>query len=113
MDRDLRLQLRARAAAAWASTLHLFGNDSLPLHATTSSSCCREYGYQKAYHLTDLGVGVIRDFGEVRTELSIVAKNVFDTQYTTSVNDFSNTAPVGFDGIGPRRYVGALLRASF
>ena len=39
-----------------------------------------------------------------------MAKNVFDTKYTTSVNDFSNSAPVGFDGIGPRRYVGALLR---
>jgi iron complex outermembrane receptor protein len=29
------------------------------------------------------------------------------------VNDFSNTAPVGYDGIGARRYIGALLRGSF
>ena len=43
-------------------------------------------------------------------EVSLVAKNVFDTQYTTSVNDFSNNAPVGYDGIGPRRYVGVDLR---
>jgi iron complex outermembrane receptor protein len=38
---------------------------------------------------------------------------VFDVKYTTSVNDFSNSAPVGFDGIGPRRYVGLLLRTQF
>ena len=43
----------------------------------------------------------------------MVSKNVFDTQYTTSVNDFSNSAPVGYDGIGPRRYVGLILRSSF
>ena len=33
--------------------------------------------------------------------------------YTTSINDFSNNAPVGYDGIGPRRYVGLLLRAKY
>ena len=46
-------------------------------------------------------------------ELSVVSSNVFDTQYTTSVNDFSNSAPVGYDGIGPRRYVGVVVRAQF
>ena len=46
-------------------------------------------------------------------ELSVVAKNVFDTRYTTSVNDFSNSAPVGYDGIGARRYVGVDLRVLF
>ncbi len=71
------------------------------------------YGFQEAYHLTDAGIGVARDMKGVETELSVVAKNLFDTRYTTSVNDFSNSAPVGYDGIGPRRYVGALLRASF
>jgi len=43
----------------------------------------------------------------------VVAKNLFDVRYTTSINDFSNNAPVGYDGIGARRYVGALLRAKF
>jgi iron complex outermembrane receptor protein len=46
-------------------------------------------------------------------ELSLVSKNVFDTKYTTSINDFSNSAPVGFDGIGARRYVGVVLRTHF
>jgi len=38
---------------------------------------------------------------------------VFDTRYTTSINDFSNSAPVGYDGIGARRYVGLVLRSTF
>ena len=71
------------------------------------------YGFQKAYHLTDAGIGIAHEIAGVETELSIVAKNLFDTQYTTSVNDFSNNAPVGYDGIGPSRYVGALLRVNF
>jgi len=71
------------------------------------------YGFQEAYHLTDAGIGVATNFDGVETEFSVVAKNLFDTQYTTSVNDFSNNAPVGYDGIGPRRYVGALLRVTY
>ncbi len=72
-----------------------------------------EYGRQKAYNVTDLGIGIGKQIGEATYELSVVAKNAFDTKYTTSVNDFSNSAPVGFDGIGPRRYVGVLLQATF
>lgn len=71
------------------------------------------YGFQKAYHLTDAGIGLAKELNGVETEFSIVAKNLFDTKYTTSVNDFSNSAPVGYDGIGPRRYVGALLRVKY
>lgn len=93
-------------------SIHLFGNDAYR-SGHNLEQLLSPYGWQKGYHITDLGVGVIREFGTVRTEFSIVAKNAFDTKYTTSVNDFSNTAPVGFDGIGPRRYVGALLRANF
>jgi iron complex outermembrane receptor protein len=71
------------------------------------------YGFQEAYHLTDAGIGIATELDGVETEFSIVAKNLFDTEYTTSVNDFSNNAPVGDDGIGPRRYIGALLRVNF
>ena len=71
------------------------------------------YGYQGDYTLTDLGVGVTRDTGTVTYQLDLVGKNVFDTHYTTSVNDFSNNSPVGFDGIGSRRYVGVALRLLF
>jgi iron complex outermembrane recepter protein len=92
--------------------VHVFGN-----HIYRSGHDLEQllspYGWQKAYHLTDFGVGVQRDAGDTHYELSVVAKNLFDTQYTTSVNDFSNSAPVGYDGIGPRRYVGALLHVKF
>lgn len=68
------------------------------------------YGVQKDYHITDAGIGLAKSINGRRTELNVVAKNLFDEKYTTSVNDFSNNAPVGYDGIGPRRYVGVLLR---
>ena len=71
------------------------------------------YGYQGDYTVTDVGFGFTRDAGSVTYEINIVGKNVFDTQYTTSVNDFSNNQPVGFDGIGPRRYLGIDLRLTF
>lgn len=71
-------------------------------------------GWQKAYNVTDLGIGVSRASFNNRTyEVSLVAKNLFDTRYTTSVNDFSNNQPVGYDGIGARRYVGVILRTEF
>ena len=72
-----------------------------------------DYGFQKGYSLTDVGAGVTHGTSGAEYELSVIAKNVFDTKYTTSVNDFSNSAPVGYDGIGARRYVGVVLRAKF
>ncbi|MEP9401915.1 TonB-dependent receptor [Sphingomonas sp. VNH70] len=89
-----------------------FANDSYR-SAHNLEQLLSEYGYQRAYHLTDVGIGVFRRAGAGRIELSLVAKNLFDVHYTTSVNDFSNTAPVGYDGIGARRYVGLLLRSHF
>ncbi|HWN40550.1 MAG TPA: TonB-dependent receptor [Gammaproteobacteria bacterium] len=71
------------------------------------------YGWQDDYTVTDLGIGFTRDTRGATYEVNLVGKNVFDTHYTTSVNDFSNNAPVGYDGIGPRRYVGVDLRVSF
>lgn len=72
------------------------------------------FGWQKAYTLTDAGIGVSRySAANNRYDISIVAKNLFDTKYTTSVNDFSNNQPVGYDGIGPRRYVGVLFSSQF
>jgi iron complex outermembrane receptor protein len=71
------------------------------------------YGEQEGYSITDLGLGVTYDTGNTTYDLNVVSKNLFDTRYTTSVNDFSNSAPVGYDGIGARRYVGVVLRAKF
>jgi iron complex outermembrane receptor protein len=91
---------------------HIFGN-----HVYRSSHNLEQllspYGEQSGYSLTDVGVGVKHETGTANYELSLVSQNVFDTRYTTSVNDFSNSAPVGYDGIGARRYVGLVLRTSF
>jgi iron complex outermembrane receptor protein len=93
-------------------TLHAFGSDTYRT-AHNLEQLLSPYGWQAAYHVTDAGISVITNVGHVKTEIGLVAKNLFDTRYTTSVNDFSNNAPVGYDGIGPRRYVGAILRAKY
>jgi iron complex outermembrane receptor protein len=70
------------------------------------------YGVQKTYQVTDLGIGLLTG-KKVKYELDLVANNVFDTKYTTSVTSYSNTGAVGFDGLGQRRYVGLVLRSNF
>lgn len=93
-------------------SIHAFGIDTYRT-SHNLEQLLSPYGFQKAYHLTDAGIGIITNVAGHKTELSLVGKNVFDTKYTTSVNDFSNNAPVGYDGIGPRRYIGLLLRTKF
>ncbi len=89
---------------AWANTVVRTAQN---LEANLS-----QYGKQDAYQVTDIGVGLLAG-SKNRYEVNLVANNVFDTQYTTSINNFSNTGAVGFDGIGARRYVGLLLRTNF
>ncbi|MFP5391118.1 MAG: TonB-dependent receptor [Gammaproteobacteria bacterium] len=67
------------------------------------------YGEQKAYSLTDIGIGLIGKGGKF--ELDLVVKNAFDTKYTTSITQYSATNGVAYDGIGPRRWVGLTLHA--
>jgi iron complex outermembrane receptor protein len=92
--------------------LHGYVNDSYRTRQNLEQNLS-PYGWQKAYHLTDIGFGIVREVNGLKTELSVVANNLFDVRYTTSVNDFSNSAPVGYDGIGARRYVGATFRVEF
>jgi len=91
---------------------HFFGN-----HTYRSKHNLEQllspYGEQKGYSLTDIGAGVSYGTANATYDLNLVSKNLFDTRYTTSVNDFSNSAPVGYDGIGARRYVGVVLHAQF
>ena len=70
------------------------------------------YGKQSTYQVTDIGVGLFTG-QKNRYEVNLVGNNIFDTRYTTSVTSFSTSAPVGYDGLGLRRYVGLVLRASF
>lgn len=66
------------------------------------------YGWQESYSITDFGIGVIgqRD----KFEIDLVAKNVFDKKYTTSING-AGTDRITYDGIGAPRWVGLVFRA--
>jgi iron complex outermembrane receptor protein len=66
------------------------------------------YGIQGAYGLTDAGIGIVSP--SKRFELDFVGRNVFDKQYTTSVNVNSNGS-IGYDGMGEPRWVGVELHA--
>ncbi|GBG13785.1 iron complex outermembrane recepter protein [Novimethylophilus kurashikiensis] len=94
---------------------------TLKLHAFSSSvvrssqnleAQLSAYGKQGGYSVTDAGIGLINT-AKLKYEVDLVAKNLFDKKYTTSVNAFSNQAPVGYDGIGPRRYVGVVFKTNF
>jgi iron complex outermembrane receptor protein len=106
------LGLDYQVPLATGYSVHFFGNHTYRSHHNLEQ-LLSPYGEQKAYGLTDLGAGVNYGTANANYELSVVSKNLFDTRYTTSVNDFSNSAPVGYDGIGARRYVGVVLRARF
>jgi iron complex outermembrane receptor protein len=104
VDLHKPLGLTGLIGHAWANSVV---RSSQNLEAQLSS-----WGKQDAYQVTDVGLGLITG-GKIRYELNLVANNLFDTKYTTSINDFSNTYPVGYDGIGARRYVGLVLRSTF
>jgi iron complex outermembrane recepter protein len=101
------LGLRYQGEIARGYQLQVFSNtvfrSSHNLESNLSS-----WGEFGSYSVTDGGIGLI--FGERGSyEINLVAKNVFDKRYTTSVNDFSGTYGVGYDGIGGRRYLGLVL----
>ena len=101
-DRRRRLRVRARAATSWAAC----SRTTRTARSTTSSSSCRRTASRATTRSRTSASAFTRDARRLTYEVNLVGKNVFDTHYTTSVNDFSNNAPVGYDGIGPRRYVG-------
>ncbi len=69
-----------------------------------------EYGWQKAYHITDGGIGVATLNGKYN--VSFVARNIFDTRYITNSGSISNTAKA--DGVqGDARYFGVNFRTNF
>ena len=101
-----------REIAASGLSLYAFANNTYRSRHNLEQ-LLSPYGWQDSYHLTDAGIGVITELGGARTQIGVAAKNLFDVKYTTSVNDFSNNAPVGYDGIGPRRTISAVVRATF
>lgn len=70
------------------------------------------WGEVGAYTLHDGGIGLV--FGRNGDyEINLIAKNISDKRYTTSVNNFSSSYGVAYDGIGARRYVGIALNGRF
>jgi len=70
-----------------------------------------DYGKVSGYSVTDGGFGIVGGKKD-KFSVNLVAKNLFDKKYTTSVNNFSNNYPVGWDGLGAFRYVGIVFRAN-
>ncbi|WP_235559807.1 MULTISPECIES: TonB-dependent receptor [unclassified Methylophilus] len=70
-----------------------------------------EYGEVSGYSVTDGGIGIITNTKN-KFEINLVAKNLFDKRYTTSVNNFTNNYPVGWDGLGTFRYIGLVLKGT-
>ncbi|ESS72400.1 TonB-dependent receptor plug [Methyloglobulus morosus KoM1] len=67
-------------------------------------------GFQKAYHITDGGIGVATHNGKYN--LSLIARNIFDTKFITNVGGLSSTGAV--TGVqGEARYFGVNFRANF
>jgi iron complex outermembrane receptor protein len=98
-----------RVPLAYGLTGHVFFNTVVRSKQNLEAQLS-EYGKQSGYSVTDGGIGVSTAKG--KTELNLVAKNLFDKEYTTSINNFSNSGAVGYDGVGPRRYVGIVLRTN-
>jgi iron complex outermembrane receptor protein len=69
-----------------------------------------EFGWQEAYHITDGGIGVATHDGKYN--LSLIARNIFDTRYVTNVGSLSNTSTTS--GVqGEARYFGVNFRSNF
>jgi iron complex outermembrane receptor protein len=69
-----------------------------------------QYGWQHAYHLTDGGLGVATHNGKYN--LTLIARNIFDTRYLTNVGSISSTsAATGVQG--EARYFGVNFRTNF
>ncbi|MCL7422909.1 MAG: TonB-dependent receptor [Methylobacter sp.] len=67
-------------------------------------------GWQEAYHLTDGGIGVATQDGKYN--LSLIARNIFDTDYVTNVGSVTSTR--GATGVqGEARYFGVNFRSNF
>ena len=90
-------------------TAHVWGTNVYRTRQNFDVTLSR-YGWQGGYSVTDLGAGLIGKEGKF--EIDLLARNAFDTQYTTSVSG-AGSDRVTYDGIGQRRWVGLVLHARF
>lgn len=65
-------------------------------------------GWQKGYEVTDVGVGIGRQNGS--WDVSLIVKNLFNTNYALALSNYSATAPVT-EEVGDPRFFGVVFRA--
>ena len=98
-----------RAPIGWGLEAHAFLNNTYRSEANVNSQLSI-YGVQKGYNITDAGIGISTDDGKY--DLNLVAKNIFDTEYSTGIGSFSNSSAVGYT-LGDARYVGVNFRMNY
>ena len=87
------------------SSLNVSYRSRSNLDSTLSS-----YGWQKGYALTDIGIGFGRADGKY--DLTLLVKNLFNTEYALAKTSFSSTLPV-YEQLGDSRFIGVVMRAKF
>ncbi len=87
--------------------LNTFVNNTYRKGANYNASLS-DFGNWGSYNITDAGVGVETQDG--KWELSLVAKNLFDTKYVTDITPYSSSAATSATP-GERRYIGLVVRA--
>lgn len=98
-----------RVPIGWGLEAHAFLNNTYRSEANVNSQLSI-YGVQKGYNITDAGIGVSTDDGKY--DLNLVAKNIFDTEYSTGIGSFSNSSAVGYT-LGDARYIGVNFRMNY
>lgn len=88
---------------------HTWLVDSFKSSANYNSSLSYA-GVQKAYHVTDGGIGVGTKNGKY--SLNLVGRNIFDTIYKTNVSAYSSTSASSAT-YGEGRYYGVQFRSNF
>lgn len=88
---------------------HLFINEVFRSRANLSTTLSA-YTWQGAYNVVNGGIGVILPDG--KTEIDLIAKNLFDKRYAVNLGQYSNAAGVS-EFYGDPRYIGISLRTKF
>ena len=96
-------------ALANGSTAHVFLSDVFRSRANLSTTLSA-YTWQGAYNVVNGGFGVILADG--KSELDIVARNLFDKRYAINLGQYSNAAGVS-EFYGDPRYVGISFKTRF
>jgi iron complex outermembrane receptor protein len=87
--------------------LHLFVNNDFRSEANLATTLSA-YTVQRAYSITNAGVGI--GDAQDKYEVSVIGKNILDTNYAINLGQYSSTSGVS-DFYGQPRFVGLVFRA--